>query len=125
MMNPLRRRTMAAATLFSALSAFAATATAETWPARPITIVVAYPAGGDTDAIARTYAEKLSQRVGQPVLIDNRPGASGMIGNAWVAKAPADGYTLLFTPSTFPIAQHVLKAGPGVAHDVVRTSRRS
>lgn len=120
MMNPLRRRTMAAATLFSALSAFAATATAETWPARPITIVVAYPAGGDTDAIARTYAEKLSQRVGQPVLIDNRPGASGMIGNAWVAKAPADGYTLLFTPSTFPIAQHVLKAGPGVAHDVVR-----
>ncbi|WPG39654.1 tripartite tricarboxylate transporter substrate binding protein [Variovorax sp. EBFNA2] len=99
----------------------AATASlAQSWPAKPITIVVAYPAGGDTDAIARAYAEKLAQRVGQPVLIDNRPGASGMIGNAWVAKAPADGYTLLFTPSTFPIAQHVLKAGPGVAHDVVK-----
>ncbi|WP_225617070.1 tripartite tricarboxylate transporter substrate binding protein [Variovorax sp. 38R] len=98
----------------------ATAALAQSWPAKPITIVVAYPAGGDTDAIARAYAEKLAQRVGQPVLIDNRPGASGMIGNAWVAKAPADGYTLLFTPSTFPIAQHVLKAGPGVAHDVVK-----
>lgn len=93
---------------------------AQAWPTKPITIVVAYPAGGDTDAIARTYAEKLSQRVGQPVLVDNRPGASGMIGNVWVAKAQADGYTLLFTPSTFPIAQHVLKTGPGVAHDVVK-----
>ncbi|RIX75818.1 Bug family tripartite tricarboxylate transporter substrate binding protein [Acidovorax cavernicola] len=98
----------------------ATAALAQSWPAKPITIVVAYPAGGDTDAIARTYAEKLAQRIGQPVLVDNRPGASGMIGNAWVAKAPADGYTLLFTPSTFPIAQHVLKAGPGVAHDVVK-----
>nr|WP_253252579.1 tripartite tricarboxylate transporter substrate binding protein [Variovorax boronicumulans] len=98
----------------------ATAALAQSWPAKPITLVVAYPAGGDTDAIARTYAEKLAQRLGQPVLVDNRPGASGMIGNAWVAKAPADGYTLLFTPSTFPIAQHVLKAGPGVAHDVVK-----
>ena len=98
----------------------ATAALAKSWPAKPVTLVVAYPAGGDTDAIARTYAEKLAQRLGQPVLVDNRPGASGMIGNAWVAKAPADGYTLLFTPSTFPIAQHVLKAGPGVAHDVVK-----
>nr|WP_223301269.1 tripartite tricarboxylate transporter substrate binding protein [Variovorax boronicumulans] len=98
----------------------ATAALAQSWPAKPVTLVVAYPAGGDTDAIARTYAEKLAQRLGQPVLVDNRPGASGMIGNAWVAKAPADGYTLLFTPSTFPIAQHVLKAGPGVAHDVVK-----
>ena len=102
------------------LTALAAgSAPAQTWPSKPLTIVVAYPAGGDTDAIARAYAEKLSARIGQPVVIDNRPGASGMIGNAYVAKAAPDGYTLLFTPSTFPIAQHVLKAGPGVAHDVV------
>ena len=94
---------------------------AQAWPtAKPVTIVVSYPAGGDTDAIARAYAEKLAARIGAQVIIDNRPGASGMIGNASVAKAPADGYTLLFTPSTFPIAQHVLKAGPGVAHDVVK-----
>jgi tripartite-type tricarboxylate transporter receptor subunit TctC len=94
---------------------------AQAWPtAKPVTIVVSYPAGGDTDAIARAYGEKLAARIGQQVIIDNRPGASGMIGNASVAKAPADGYTLLFTPSTFPIAQHVLKAGPGIAHDVVK-----
>lgn len=111
----------AAAIAASSLALLAAGgAMAQVWPARPITIVVSYPAGGDTDAVARIYAEKLSLRVGQPVLVDNRPGASGMIGNAWVAKAAPDGYTLLFTPSTFPIAQHVLKAGPGVAHDVVK-----
>ncbi|PBI83401.1 Tripartite tricarboxylate transporter family receptor [Variovorax boronicumulans] len=115
------QRNMVRAAAGAILLLCAATAAlAQSWPAKPITLVVAYPAGGDTDAIARTYAEKLAQRLGQPVLVDNRPGASGMIGNAWVAKAPADGYTLLFTPSTFPIAQHVLKAGPGVAHDVVK-----
>jgi len=115
------QRNMVRAAAGAILLLCAATAAlAQSWPAKPVTLVVAYPAGGDTDAIARTYAEKLAQRLGQPVLVDNRPGASGMIGNAWVAKAPADGYTLLFTPSTFPIAQHVLKAGPGVAHDVVK-----
>jgi tripartite-type tricarboxylate transporter receptor subunit TctC len=93
---------------------------AQSWPAKPITIVVAYPAGGDTDVIARVYAEKLAQRLGQPVVVENRPGASGTLGNASVAKAPADGYTLLFTPSTFPIAQHVLKLAPATAHDVVK-----
>ena len=114
-MNRSRRLLAFAATLAATLPAIAL---AQAWPSKPITIVVSYPAGGDTDAIARVYAEKLSARLGQQVLIDNRPGASGMIGNSSVAKAPADGYTLLFTPSTFPIAQHVLKAGPTIAHDV-------
>ena len=90
------------------------------WPSKPITMVVAYPPGGDTDAIARVYAEKLGERLGQPVLVDNRPGASGVIGSAYVAKAAPDGYTLLFTPSTFPIAQHVMKVSPATTHDVVR-----
>ena len=115
-----RRNAVRAAAAASLAVLTVGAAMAQAWPARPVTIVVAYPAGGDTDAIARTYAEKLSQRIGQPVLVDNRPGASGMIGNVWVAKAAPDGYTLLFTPSTFPIAQHVLKVGPGVAHDVVK-----
>lgn len=97
-----------------------APAFAQSWPSKPITIVVSYPAGGDTDAVARTYAEKLAARLGQAVVVENRPGASGTIGNAAVAKAPADGYLLLFTPSTFPIAQHVLQVGPTVAHDVNR-----
>ena len=92
-------------------------AQAQAYPAKPITIVVAYPAGGDTDAMARLYAEKLSHRLGQPVLVDNRPGASGTIGAAFVAKAPADGYTLLMAPSTFSIAQLVLKTGGGSGYD--------
>lgn len=119
-MHLSRRIAAAVCLLLPALALTAGYASAQAWPSKPISIVVAYPPGGDTDAIARVYAEKLSQRVGQPVLIDNRPGASGTIGNAWVMKAPADGYTLLFTPSTFPIAQHVLKVGANVAHDVNR-----
>ena len=93
---------------------------AQAYPQKQITLVVAYPAGGDTDAIARVYAEKLAARLGQPVVVDNRPGASGTVGNASVARAPADGYTLLFTPSTFPIAPHVLKKGVGAEHDVIK-----
>jgi tripartite-type tricarboxylate transporter receptor subunit TctC len=114
------RRFAVAALAAACLAVTTGKAAAQAWPTKPITIVVSYPAGGDTDAIARVYAEKLSARLGQQVVIDNRPGASGTIGNASVAKAPADGYTLLFTPSTFPIAQHVLKVGPSVAHDVVK-----
>ena len=118
-MNLFRRHTLALACASCALL-LSGTALAQqaAWPSKPITVVVSYPAGGDTDSIARTFAEKLSARLGQPVLVDNRPGASGTIGNASVAKSAADGYTLLFTPSTFPIAQHVLKVGPSVAHDV-------
>lgn len=92
-------------------------AAAQPYPSKLITIVVPFPAGSDTDAMARLYGEKLSTRVGQPVIIDNRPGASGTIGAAFVAKAPADGYTLLMTPSTFSIAQLVLKTGNSSAYD--------
>jgi tripartite-type tricarboxylate transporter receptor subunit TctC len=111
-----RRHAIVLATAGLALSA-CGLAQAQTYPAKPITIVVAYPAGGDTDAMARLYAEKLSHRLGQPVLVDNRPGASGPIGATFVAKAPADGYTLLMAPSTFSIAQLVLKTGGGSAYD--------
>ena len=117
-MKPSRRPFLALVALTAC--AFMGQAWAQAWPAKTITLVVSYPAGGDTDAVARVYAEKLSARIGQQVLVDNRPGASGTIGNASVAKAAADGYTLLFTPSTFPIAQHVLKLAPSTAHDVVK-----
>lgn len=121
--NPTRRlfttALSAAAVAVAVAAAFPGTAQAQAWPtAKPITIVVAYPAGGDSDAMARLYAEKLSARLGQQVVVDNRPGASGTIGSASVAKAPADGYTLLFAPSTFAIAQLTLKVGPNAAHDV-------
>lgn len=95
-------------------------ATAQTYPSKPITIVVAYPAGGDTDALARLFAEKLSTRLGQAVVVDNKPGASGTIGSSFVAKAPADGYTLLQAPSTFSIAPLVLKTGSGATYDVLQ-----
>ncbi|WP_167784853.1 Bug family tripartite tricarboxylate transporter substrate binding protein [Ramlibacter rhizophilus] len=68
---------------------------AQAWPSKPITIVAAYPAGGVADQMARVLATELSKRVGQPVTVENRVGASGMIGANHVAKAAADGHTLL------------------------------
>lgn len=90
------------------------------WPSKPITIIVSYPAGGDVDAMARLYAEKLTARLGQPVVVDNKPGASGIIGNAYVAKAAPDGYTLLMTPSTISVATLVVKTGSSNAYDVLQ-----
>ncbi|WP_423458929.1 Bug family tripartite tricarboxylate transporter substrate binding protein [Ottowia sp. VDI28] len=68
---------------------------AESWPAKPMTLVVPWPAGGGTDVIARTVATKLQERLGHPFVIENRPGASGIIGTELVARAPADGYTFV------------------------------
>ena len=87
-------------------------------PARPIALVVAYPAGGDTDALARLYAEKLSQRLGRQVVVENRSGASGAVGSIHVSRATPDGETLLMAPSTFPIVPHVLRRGAN--YDPVR-----
>jgi len=117
-MKLTRRLALAAAVSAAALSLAGPAAAQAPWPSKPITLVVAYPAGGDTDAMARLYAEKLSTRLGQPVVVDNKPGASGIIGNSYVAKAAADGYTLLLTPSTFSIATLVIKTGPANAYDV-------
>ena len=117
-MKIARRTALAAACAVLALSAVPSFAQGG-WPGKPITIVVAYPAGGDTDAMARLYAEKLSTRLGQPVIVDNKPGASGIIGNSFVAKAQPDGYTLLMTPSTISIATLVVKTGPANSYDVL------
>lgn len=101
------------------LGAVAALSVAQGYPSKPVTIVVAYPAGGDTDVLARVLAEKLTTRLGQPVLVDNKPGASGVIGSSYVAKAAADGHTLLLAPSTFAMAQLVLKTSPKSGYDVL------
>ena len=77
------------------LLAFAAPAFGQTWPNKPVHIVVPFTAGSATDTLARTLGQKLTESNGQPVVIDNRPGAGGTIGAALVAKAPPDGYTLL------------------------------
>src|SRR5689334_10809665 len=110
-MPSTRRQAIAAALALGVACATGPARAESSYPSKPITLVVAYPAGGDTDALARLFAEKLSARVGQPVVVDNRPGASGIIGSAYVSKAQPDGYTLLLSPSTFSIAQLVLKTG--------------
>ena len=93
-------------------------ANAQTWqPDRAITLVVSYPPGGDTDAMARLYAEKLTQRLKQSVIVDNRAGAGGTVGNTFVARAKADGYTLLFTPNPFTTAPLLLKLSPAASYD--------
>jgi tripartite-type tricarboxylate transporter receptor subunit TctC len=116
----ITRRHALNALAFPLLTLALGAACAQSFPSKTITIVNGYPAGGDSDAMARLYAEKLSAKFGQQVLVDNKPGASGTIAAAAVAKAPADGYTLIFVPSTFAIAQLTLKVGPGTAHDVVK-----
>lgn len=116
-MKTLRRRFFSLMLTGAAL-ALASPAFAQDWPAKPVTIIVGYPAGGDTDAAARLYAERLSSRFGQTFLVENKPGASGAIGASFVAKASPDGYTLLYVPSTFTIVPHVLKLAPSVAYDV-------
>ncbi len=96
----------------------AAGANAQTWqPDRTVTLIVSYPPGGDTDAMARLYAEKLTQRLKQTVVVDNRAGAGGTVGNTAVARAKADGYTLLFTPNPFTTAPMLLKLSPAASYD--------
>ena len=77
------------------LLALASTADAQNWPAKPIRIISPYPPAGANDLLARIIAPKLSEQLGQPVVVENRAGATGNIGAELVAKAPADGYTLL------------------------------
>ncbi len=93
-------QTAAAAVTTAAISSPLVHAWAQTkWPAKPIRIIVAFPPGGLTDALARSYGEHLSTKLGVPVVIDNKPGAGAIIGIDAAAKAPADGYTLVMSTS--------------------------
>lgn len=89
--------------LLAALAALGLPAHAQLWPARPLRIIVPYPTGGISDLVARAMAERLAAQLGQPVLVENKAGASGTIGMDALAKAPADGYTLAFSAIS-PIA---------------------
>jgi tripartite-type tricarboxylate transporter receptor subunit TctC len=93
-MNLLAPLLLAAATLL------AAPAHAQGYPSKPIRLVVPFPAGGATDIFARAVSQKLGERLGASVIVDNKPGAGGSIGSDIAAKAPADGYTLLLATSS-------------------------
>lgn len=89
------------------------------YPEKVITMVVSVPPGAGVDAMGRTLAERLSPRLGQSIVVENKPGASSMVAAAYVAKAPADGYTLLFAPDTMLMAAHVLPKGAAGGVDLV------
>jgi len=105
--------------LFAAAAfAWAGLAAAQTWPAKPITFVVPVPPGGGTDALARTLADEMGKQLKQTIVVDNKPGATGMLGTQAVSRAAPDGYTLLFTLSA-PITTMPFMAAK-VPYDVKR-----
>lgn len=94
----VRRRVLTAALLLGVPSVLPIAVRAqEAYPARPLRMIVPYPSGGAIDTIARTVAEQLSRQMGQPVLVDNRPGAGGRVATEILARAQADGHTMLIT----------------------------
>ncbi|WP_426957879.1 Bug family tripartite tricarboxylate transporter substrate binding protein [Muricoccus radiodurans] len=95
----LTRREALAGTALLAMPAVARAQGA--WPNRPVRVIVPFPPGGSNDAVARPLAEHLQTKFGQPFVVENKPGAGSAIGSAEVARAPADGYVLMVTSSTF------------------------
>jgi tripartite-type tricarboxylate transporter receptor subunit TctC len=101
---------MLAACLLAAASTHAA------FPERPITLVVPYAPGGSADALARVLAVRMGVKLGTSVIVDNRPGASGTIGASFAAKAPADGYTVLYDATPYSINPHLFPRMPYAAN---------
>ncbi|UCU99687.1 Bug family tripartite tricarboxylate transporter substrate binding protein [Acidovorax radicis] len=101
------RTAFGAATLAMAASGFA-----QSYPSKPVRVVIPFPPGGTLDTVGRMLAQKLGEQMGQNFIVENKPGGNGVIGGDTVAKAPADGYTLLFNASTFTTAPMTMKAVP-------------
>jgi tripartite-type tricarboxylate transporter receptor subunit TctC len=99
-MKPSRRRFLHMSASAAALTAVSRIALAQTYPTRPVRLVVGFPAGQTADIAARLLGQWLTEQFGQPVVIDNRPGASGILATELVVHAPPDGYTLLFATSS-------------------------
>jgi tripartite-type tricarboxylate transporter receptor subunit TctC len=108
-----RRRALAAACVGAlGLAITPWSAAQDPWPAKPISLVVPFPAAGTTDVLARALADSLSKRLGQPVIVENKPGAGATLGADYVAKAKPDGYTLLMGAVHHTIATSVYKKLP-------------
>ncbi|RZM04212.1 MAG: tripartite tricarboxylate transporter substrate binding protein [Variovorax sp.] len=103
---------LVAALVAPAVHAQGAAPPAGAYPTKPITMVVPFPPGGPTDLVARVLAQKIGEQMGQSVLVDNRGGANGNIGAAFVAKAPADGYTILYNTSSITLSPSLYKNVP-------------
>jgi tripartite-type tricarboxylate transporter receptor subunit TctC len=102
-------RSRIAQSLALALTITGTNVMAQSWPSKPVTIVVPFPAGGTTDVLARAISTKLSAAIGQPVIVDNKPGAGATLGAAQVAKAGSDGHTLLMGAVHHTVATSVYK----------------
>ena len=99
------------------LSVAAASVLAQGYPDKPLKLVVPFPPGGPTDIVGRLVAQKLAEGIGQPVVVENRPGAGGTVGSTAVARAPADGYTLLYGSSS------TLASAPSLYRDLAYDPR--
>lgn len=95
-----------------ALALCAGVASAQSYPNKPLKLVTPFPPGGSADVIARLAADRLSEGLGQPVIVDNRPGAGGLVGNEFAARQPPDGYTLLLITGAYPVQGAMLKSLP-------------
>jgi tripartite-type tricarboxylate transporter receptor subunit TctC len=99
--------------ILAAFAAFAmSSAFGQTYPTRSVRVIIPFPPGGTLDTLGRALAQKLTEQMGQSFVVENRPGGNGVIGADIVAKAPADGYTLLFNASTFVTAPMTMKQVP-------------
>jgi tripartite-type tricarboxylate transporter receptor subunit TctC len=108
-----RRSLLVAGLTAPALAGFRQAAAQDRFPSRPVTLVIPWPAGGSTDVLGRLLAQAMAIDLGQPVVVENRGGASGTVGHAHVARARPDGYTfLLGTNSTYAIAPHLMRSLP-------------
>ncbi len=113
----MRRRDLIQASLAAATLAATATVSAQSYPSRPVTVVIPFPPGGTLDVVGRLLAQKLGEQMGQAFVVDNRPGGLATIGSSAVAKSTADGYTLLFNASVFTTTPMTMATPP---YDVVR-----
>ncbi len=113
----MKRQQFLRTALTAVLAAGTAGAWAQAYPTKPVTMIIPFPPGGTVDVVGRMLAQKLGEQTGQTFIVDNRPGGAGTIGAIAVKNAPADGYTLLFSPSTVTTTPMTMRSVP---FDVVK-----